>query len=219
MSFAEDHFGGYRVKFVDIRVNPPGGRRKAAGKGQRAAEVQKCEQKGCDALGDCKAPKTRMQMEQVVPGAREPARDHHWFCQRHAAEFNANYDFFDGMTEAEITAFQNASYSGHKPTWKMGGGLGRAHTSNPRKWNGRFWVDPQAEAQRNPQARERTRLEARAFDEMDLPHQSTPEQVREKYAELVKRFHPDSNGGDRSTEHRLHVVIKAFKALKACGLA
>jgi curved DNA-binding protein CbpA len=67
--------------------------------------------------------------------------------------------------------------------------------------------------------RERTRLQIRALDEMGLPHAAEPKAIRERYGVLVKQYHPDSNGGDRSMEHRLAIVIRAFKALKASGLA
>ena len=67
--------------------------------------------------------------------------------------------------------------------------------------------------------RERTRLQTRALDELNLPHNAQPHAIRERYGSLVKQFHPDSNGGDRSMEHRLAIVIRAFKALKSTGLA
>jgi hypothetical protein len=223
MSAAEDYMRAYRVKFVDVRVNPPGGRRKGA------AYVQRCERKGCDELGLCKAPKPFAARIVQVPGQKEAPEDHHWFCQRHAAEYNEEFDFFDGMTEDEITAFQASAGHGHKPTWKMGGGPigaeGRAaRMNNPRSWRGaKNWLYDghvgKGGDEANAEARGRTRLQTRALDEMGLPHNAQPAQVRERYGVLVKQYHPDSNGGDRSMEHRLHVVIRAFKALKSSGLA
>ncbi len=221
MSAAEDYMRSYRVKFIDVRVNPPGGRRKAS------AFVQRCEHKGCDELGLCKAPKPYSARVIQVPGQAVAEQDHHWFCQRHAAEYNETYDFFSGMTEDEITAFQASAGFGHKPTWKFGGGpvgaAGRAaRMNNPRGWRGaKDWlynghVDKGGAAQ--PE-RGRTRLQTRALDEMGLPHNAQAAQIRERYGILVKQYHPDSNGGDRSMEHRLTVVIRAFKALKASGLA
>ncbi len=62
--FAEDYMRDYRVKFVDVRVNPPGGRRKAG------AYVQRCEHKGCDELGLCKAPKPFAARTIQVPGQK-----------------------------------------------------------------------------------------------------------------------------------------------------
>jgi len=220
MSAAENYMRDYRVKFVDIRVNPPGGRRKAG------AFVQRCEHKGCDELGLCKAPKPFSSRVVQVPGQKAAPEDHYWFCQRHAAEYNESFDFFEGMTEDEITAFQASAGHGHKPTWRFGGGPvgaeGRAaRMNNPRGWKGaKDWLynghTGKGEA---AVARGRTRLQIRALDEMGLPHSAEPAQVRERYGALVKQYHPDSNGGDRSMEHRLHVVIRAFKALKASGLA
>lgn len=220
MSFAEDFRRDYRVKFVDIRVNPPGGRRK------KSESVRRCDHKGCDDQGICKAPKPFAARTVQVPGQREAPEDSHWFCQRHAAEYNRSYDFFEGMTESEISEFQASAGFGHKPTWRFGGGAvgasGRAaQMNNPRGWRGaRDWLYnghvPGGGA--NP-ARERTRLQIRALDEMGLPHSAAPAVIRERYGALVKQYHPDSNGGDRSMEHRLAIVIRAFKALKASGLA
>ncbi len=221
MSAAEDYMRGYRVKFVDVRVNPPGGRRKGK------PYVQRCEHKGCDELGLCKAPKPFAARVIQVPGQTVAEQDHHWFCQRHAAEYNQSYDFFDGMTEAEITAFQSSAGFGHKPTWKFGGGpvgaAGRAaRMNNPRGWRGsKDWLyngHVGGDGPQQPQ-RDRTRLQTRALDEMGLPHNADVAQIRERCGVLVKQYHPDSNGGDRSMEHRLTVVIRAFKALKASGLA
>ncbi|MEP7211242.1 MAG: DnaJ domain-containing protein, partial [Alphaproteobacteria bacterium] len=82
------------------------------------------------------------------------------------------------------------------------------------------WFDNAQEAGASGrQARDRTRLQTRALDELELPHNATGEQVREKYGILIKRFHPDSNGGDRSMEGKLNLVIRAYKALKSAGLA
>lgn len=221
MSAAEDYMRDYRVKFVDVRVNPPGGRRKAG------AYVQRCERKGCDELGLCKAPKPFAARIVQVPGQKEAPEDFHWFCQRHAAEYNEKFDFFEGMTEDEITAFQASAGHGHKPTWKMGGGPigaeGRAaRMNNPRGWKGaKDWLynGHTGKGDAAPAERGRTRLQTRALDEMGLPHNAEPAQIRERYGALIKQYHPDSNGGDRSMEHRLHVVIRSFKALKASGLA
>ena len=38
--------------------------------------------------------------------------------------------------------------------------------------------------------------------------------LRQRYAELVRRFHPDRNGGDRSHERKLGDVIEAYQRLK-----
>jgi hypothetical protein len=223
MSFAEDYMRDYRVKFVDIRVNPPGGRRRRGD-----ASARRCEHKGCDDIGVCKAPKPFAARTIHVPGQRvTESDDSHWFCQRHAAEYNQSYDFFEGMTEAEITDFQASAGFGHKPTWRFGGGpvggMKSGATFNPKNWRGaRDWLyngHGGGDATKEGRMRDRTRLQIRALDELNLPHNAGATAIRERYGVLVKQFHPDSNGGDRSMEYRLAIVIRAFKALKASGLA
>jgi hypothetical protein len=94
--------------------------------------------------------------------------------------------------------------------------------NNTRNWRGaKDWLyngHTGGEGVSSP-ARDRTRLQTRALDEMGLPHNADATAIRERYGVLVRQYHPDSNGGDRSMEHRLTVVIRAFKALKASGLA
>ena len=57
-----------------------------------------------------------------------------------------------------------------------------------------------------------------AFDQLQLPHNATLIEIKARYKELVKRFHPDANGGDRGAEERLKQVIKAYGVLRASGL-
>ncbi len=197
----------YRVKFRDIRVRPPGGSRRAS----KTTQTRVCEHPNCDAVGDCRAPK------------RDGGGDH-WFCQRHAAEYNRNWNFFDNMTEAEATAFRESERHGHKQTWRFGsgpvGGRKAADMHDPRTWRGRsFFEDGSGPAaKRETRRSERTRLQIRALDELDLPETASPADIRARYADYVRRFHPDSNGGDRSSEHKLARVLRAWKTLKAAGL-
>ena len=60
--------------------------------------------------------------------------------------------------------------------------------------------------------------ERKAFESLSLEVSATPAQVSARYKDLVKRHHPDANGGDRSTEDRLIEIIKAYKYLKSVGM-
>ena len=42
-------------------------------------------------------------------------------------------------------------------------------------------------------------------------------EIKARYKLLVKRHHPDANGGDRSLEDRLREVIQAYSYLKSVG--
>ena len=62
-----------------------------------------------------------------------------------------------------------------------------------------------------------TRLQIMAMDTLQLAHNATLIEIKARYKELVKRFHPDANGGDRGAEERLKQVIKAYGVLRASG--
>ena len=136
------------------------------------------------------------------------------------------------MSDDQVAAVQAARATGERPTWefkasrmsreaaafaaRMGGanGKGAGAYTNP------FNLFAAGRAQANPPPRERAigRLERRAMEELDLEASAESAVIRVRYLELVKRFHPDSNGGDRSTEQKLARVLRAYKTLKAAKL-
>ena len=90
--------------FDRIRVKPEKDRRpKTGGPG--------CEWHGCKEKATHRAPKGR---------GRE--KDYWRFCLDHVREYNQSYNFFAGMSDAAVMAYQKDALTGHRPTWKMGTG-------------------------------------------------------------------------------------------------
>ena len=56
--------------------------------------------------------------------------------------------------------------------------------------------------------------ERHALGVLGLARTPTCHAVRKRYSELVRRYHPDRNGGDRSHESQLGEVIGAWQKLK-----
>jgi curved DNA-binding protein CbpA len=52
---------------------------------------------------------------------------------------------------------------------------------------------------------------------LGLDRSATPADIRRAYRALVRRYHPDSNGGDRRHEGTLQAVVNAFTHLKAAA--
>ncbi len=201
----------YRPKFKDISIGASKKKKRPGGGAAPSSETEDgviiCEHKGCDATGDFKSPKH--------------GGGHHNFCQRHAAEYNKKWNFFDGMTESEAKSFSKSAAYGHRKTWKFGTGpvnaKSRLRSGDPRMFAHIHGAD-EAAIKSAQKKTGRTRLQIRALTDLDLPETASPSEIRERYSDYVKRFHPDVNGGDRSSEHKLASVIKAFKTLKAAGL-
>ncbi len=57
--------------------------------------------------------------------------------------------------------------------------------------------------------------DAQALLALGLGDDATAADVRRAYKRLVRRYHPDSNGGDRAQEGKLQVVVNAYTHLKA----
>ncbi len=188
--------------FDRIRVKPTQDRRpKTGGPG--------CEWHGCKEKGTHRAPKGR---------GRE---NEHWrFCLDHVREYNQSYNFFAGMNDAAVMAYQKDALTGHRPTWKMGTGKGavRPDVGSANDAFGLFTEGLRAEQKERAEAARPIRnAERKALDTLGLDTGATPVQVKAKFKELVKRHHPDANGGDRSTEDRLVEIIQAYNYLKSVG--
>lgn len=205
----------YRPRFVDIRIKPP---RDAAGPRERV-----CEYPQCRAKATARSPKNP-----ALPG------EYYQFCASHAAEYNKAWNFFEGMSEDEARAHARADQYGHRPTWNFAAGSGtrkRAERAAKNFQDG--FVDPfSLFGDRAPPGAERAResakadpeptlgrLHQRALETLRLERTATRGEVRKRYAELVRAYHPDSNGGDRSMEEQLQRVVASYQILKNAGMA
>lgn len=59
----------------------------------------------------------------------------------------------------------------------------------------------------------------KALDQLGLDETADAETIRSRYKNMVKRLHPDANGGDRSLEDKLREIIRAYNYLKSVKLA
>lgn len=146
-----------------------------------------------------------------------------WLCLDHVREFNAGYDWFEGMTAEEILEAQApaAGWRTESPTFRpvagvdgmprwadyddpleaiaarAGGIKSRARREAEMAMDGRF-----------------SREEAEALEAMGLGLEVDRRRLRRRYSELVRRYHPDRNGGNRQHEARLIRVVEAYQTLR-----
>jgi hypothetical protein len=171
-----------------------------------------CEWAGCKEKATHKAPKGR---------GRE--KDYWNYCIGHVRQYNANYNYFAGMNDDEVLAYQKDALTGHRPTWKMGtqkrGKPDFDAAIDPlgviRELNGRANTRPDPD--HKPQQRIVRNVERKALETLGLEAGATAAQVKARFKELAKRHHPDANGGDKSSQDRLVDIIQAYNHLKANG--
>src|SRR5262249_28455555 len=80
------------------------------------------------------------------------------------------------------------------------------------------WRTETAREARETATRKLKPLEQRSLEAMGLTASATRAVIKTRFKELVKRHHPDSNGGDRAAEEKLREIIQAYNYLKRAGL-
>ena len=201
--------------FDSIRVAPKRGADDSA-----KQKHPPCQWKGCGRPAPYRAPKGR-------------GRDGEYFafCVDHVREYNAAYNYFDGMSDEEVTDFQKDAMTGHRPTWKVGanswahgtsarvsgagGGAGfRAHDPHG------LFAERARQAREEPVERRRVLkpIERKSLEALHLSETASKSEIKARFKELVKRHHPDSNGGDTRSEDTLREIIQAYNYLKKAGL-
>ncbi|WP_037464773.1 J domain-containing protein [Sphingobium herbicidovorans] len=150
------------------------------GASREAQQVRLCDRHGCDQPGGCPAPKS-------------PNSPERWyFCTDHAAEYNRNWDYFQGLDKEEreqrerderrdANGFQSSAYHG---------------------WGG-------------PGDGSRSRDELHALKALELEDDADFEAVKKSWRRLAKENHPDVKPGDTDAAVRFHTIQAAYEVLRS----
>lgn len=192
---------------------PPKDRPHTRFHGRVEAEGRLCAAPGCDLPGEFRAPP----LEGAGPRHDGPGA-YRWLCLDHVREFNTRYNFFNGMTADEIHDAQRPYAGWERET--------RAFAANgadrPPRWAD--FADPlDAIGARFRQRVQPERADGKPLSGADrsalkvlgLGADADRKGLRQRYSELVRRYHPDRNGGDRSHEKALQDVIAAYQHLRS----
>ncbi|WP_200296153.1 J domain-containing protein [Rhodospirillum rubrum] len=169
---------------------------------------RRCDHAGCGAEGLYRAPKDR--------GLRE----YYWFCLVHVQDYNRTWNYYGAMSEAEIEREIRYSTVWNRPTWPLGERAvnARPGTESPFADPFGLFEEQNGEAARARVSREGARHRedgprARAMRVLDLEEPLTLDGLKSRYKVLVKRHHPDANGGDKDSEERFKMVNEAYHVL------
>jgi hypothetical protein len=151
---------------------------RAYGSAREAQQVRLCDRHGCDEPGDRPAPKS-------------PNKPERWyFCERHAAEYNRNWNYFEGLSAedaAEREAGERRDANGYQNASHYG-------------WGG-------------PGDGTRSRDEMRALEVLEIEDDPDFEEVKAAYRRLAKVNHPDVAKGAEAAA-RFQAVQAAYEVLR-----
>jgi len=126
-----------------------------------------------------------------------------------------------------VADYQKSARTGHRPTWSLGTNKGPAgpedgsgnRNGNPKisdsfgffgeKYTDGKWSKPERRQVRN--------AERKSLATLGLDIDAQPGQVKAQFKMLVKRHHPDANGGGQEFEEKLREIIQAYDYLKSSG--
>ncbi len=169
-----------------------------------------CAHPGCPEPGDYRAPVRKPQS--AFAGPSGPPEWQH-FCLEHVREFNAKWNYFDGMSEDAIWQAQTPYPSWDRET--------RAFAHNAMADDSRIddmlgvlrWKTAAAQAAQSHLSRE----DRQALSKLGLEETATLKEVKAKYRQLARRYHPDANDGSRQHEAQFQALTEAYSHLENSG--
>jgi hypothetical protein len=196
------------------RGDPPKDKPNTRFHGRVEAPGRLCAEPGCDAAGEFRAPATG-----PTDGSEGPGR-YRWLCLDHVRAFNAGYNFFSGMNADEIAMAQRpyAGWERETRAFTATGGSDRpprwADFTDPLDAIGARFRHRMATEQVRDDGKPLSGADREALKVLGLGIDADRKALRGRYSELVRKFHPDRNGGDRSHEAALQRVVEAYHQLR-----
>lgn len=166
-----------------------------------------CEHPGCARPGVYRAPRDRTLSEYM------------WLCLDHVREYNQSWDFYAGLSQAEIETELRYDTVWQRPTWRLGEKAGasarvfhagRAHVRDPFSV---FEEGPEAAANAREKPKAAPGSPGHAMEILGLDFPLTRQALKIRYHDLVKEHHPDRHGGDKAAEERLKIINEAHAIL------
>ena len=162
-----------------------------------------CEAPGCNLGGDYRAPRARDRLD-----------EYRWFCLEHVRDYNKKWDYFAGLDAEAIEQHIRADTTWRRPVWPLGGRRSASRFHDPLGL-----ADDAGLGERPPPkmdgSEQLTPAEHDALEALELSWPTTQSDVKSRYKALVKRHHPDANGGSREAEEKLKEINAAYSTLRA----
>lgn len=158
-----------------------------------------CDWVGCAEIGIFRAPRSPSEIY-----------SYRWFCLGHVRLYNSQWNYYAGMSDEEVEIDIRRDTVWRRPSWPIGQGPRRGGFDPGSRGDpfGFFtdW-DSAATEPRGP----RPGKDAMAI--LDLRPPLSISAVKARYKVLVKRHHPDANGGDKASEEKFKQIDHAYRTL------
>jgi len=170
-------------------------------------DAQMCEWQDCPHEGAHRAPKSRDELNTF-----------RWFCTVHAREYNRSWNYYDGMSDDEVEADVRQDTVWHRPTWRLGSNdpANLETAINFDSINDPFDILKNARSDGSsskPSSPSYSPDIIRALSVFELTSPGNVDTVKQRYKELVKRYHPDAKGLKSGSDEKIKNVNAAYNIL------
>jgi hypothetical protein len=159
-------------------------------------DVCLCDWLGCRGDGLHRAPKSRNQLNA-----------YHLFCLEHVRQYNKGWNYYVGMSDAEVEADVRRDTVWRRPSWPLGGKITPEDAFSPE------WSPNGGSGKRPGKTAKPGTREAWAVAVFNLSSPVNTDTVKSRYKELVKQHHPDTNGGDKAGEEKIKEINEAYQII------
>lgn len=160
---------------------------------QKENNPRSCYNPDCKELGIYPAPKSK-----------ENLREYLYFCINCIREFNKSWNYFEGLNEQELEIEIRKSTTWNRPSWKFGTkNLNYDFEKAFRHFNEQKKLDENKNVSKKIKD---------AFNLLDLDLNSTPDEIKRRYKNLAKKWHPDVQQNE--TNHNKNKFIDITNAYK-----
>lgn len=160
---------------------------------QKENNQRSCYNPDCKELGIYPAPKSK-----------ENLREYLYFCINCIREFNKSWNYFEGLNEQELEIEIRKSTTWNRPSWKFGTkNLNYDFEKAFRQFNEQKKLDENKNVSKKIKD---------AFNLLDLDLNSSPDEIKRRYKNLAKKWHPDVQQNE--TNHNKNKFIDITNAYK-----
>lgn len=165
---------------------------------QNEGTERKCDHPGCEKAGEYRAPKDRK------------LKDYYWFCLEHVQEYNAQWNYYAGeIPEEDEGPKARMHFKGFRSKVRYKHGYS---FKDDFGFFGEYATDYSAiddEIMYNAEERKCLEIMELKISEVSL------ESLKHQYKKLAKKYHPDTNQGDKDAEEKFKQLTNAYSLLLA----
>ncbi len=164
-----------------------------------------CMEENCSEKAEYKAPKNKTELRTYI-----------WFCIKHIRIFNKEWNFFSDLSENEFNEKIKNAMTWERPSWKFGLNNYSRNVYNVGVDDIFGFLKEEKNTSKDDSSLKNKVIcneEEKAWKVFGIPYNSSKREIKKRYNQLAKRFHPDHNKNNPKAEELLKEINIAYSII------